>query len=101
MVDNSFRPLSDNAHINFVNQQRDTKVALERFSPAFGPDLLPGMTSIPIGVAPKPHSDKLRLVVDQSSGDHSPNSFISREHVAVPLDILEYFTLPHTFSQTP
>ena len=88
MVDSSFRPLSDNAHINFVNQQRDNKVALERFSPAFGPDLFPGMTSIPIGVVPKPHSDKLHLIVDQSSGDHSLNSFISREHIAVPLDNL-------------
>jgi hypothetical protein len=44
------------------------------------------MTSIPIGVVPKPHSVNLRLVVDQSSGDYSPNSFISRSHVAVPLD---------------
>ena len=88
VVNNSFRPLSDNAHINFVNQQRDTKVALEHFLPAFGPDLFPGMTSIPIGVVPKPHSDKLHLIVDQSSGDHLLNSFISHEHIAVPLDNL-------------
>ena len=66
----------------------DIEVALVRFSPAFGPDLLPGMTSIPIGVVPKPHSDKLCLVVDQSSGDFSPNSLILQEHVAVPLDNL-------------
>jgi hypothetical protein len=88
IVDNSTRPLSDEAHINFVHEQRDAEIALERFSPAFGPDLFPGMTSIPIGVVPKPHSDKLRLVVDQSSGDFSPNSLITREHVAVPLDNL-------------
>jgi hypothetical protein len=46
------------------------------------------MTAIPIGVVPKPHSEKLRLVVDQSSGDFSPNSLISRGDVTVPLDSL-------------
>jgi hypothetical protein len=92
-VDNSFRSLSDETHVSFVREQRNTEMALERFSPAFGPDLLPGMTSIPIGVVPKPHSDKLRLVVDQSSGDFSPNSLISREHVAVPLDSLHHLGL--------
>jgi len=88
LVDNSDRPLMDEKHLSFVREQRDAEVALGRFSPAFGPDLLPGMTSIPIGVVPKPHSDKLRLVVDQSAGDFSPNSLISRENVAVPLDNL-------------
>ena len=86
VVDNSFRPLANQSHIAFVHEQQVMEIALGRLSPAFGPDLLPGMTSIPIGVVPKPHSDKLRLVVDQSSGDCSPNSFISWEHVAVPLD---------------
>jgi len=88
VVDNSSRPLTDEKHVAFVRAQRDTEIALGRFSPAFGPDLLPGMTSIPIGVVPKPHSINLRLVVDQSSGDFSPNSFISRDKVAVPLDNL-------------
>jgi hypothetical protein len=46
------------------------------------------MTAIPIGVVPKPHSTKLHLVVDQSSGENSPNSLIPREHVTVPLDNL-------------
>jgi len=88
VVDNSFRPLTEESHITFTREQRDIEISLNRFSPAFGPDLLPGMTSIPIGVVPKPHSDKLRLVVDQSSGDFSPNSLIPREMVAVPLDSL-------------
>ena len=74
VVDNSSRPLTDEKHVSFVRAQRDAEIALGRFSPAFGPDLLPGMTSIPIGVVPKPHSINLRLVVDQSSGDFSPNS---------------------------
>jgi hypothetical protein len=90
LVDNSFWPLSDQSHTKFVHEQRDTEMALERFSPAFGPDLLPGMTSIPIGVVPKPHSNKLRLVVDQSSGDFSPNTLIPRDRVSVPLDNLHH-----------
>ena len=43
------------------------------------------MIAIPIGVVLKPHSDKLWLVVDQSSGDYSPNSFITQQGVTVPL----------------
>ena len=88
IVDNSSCVIKDPAHVQFVHEQRDYEIRLGRFSPSFGSDLLPGMTSIPIGVVPKPHSDKLRLVVDQSSGDYSPNSFIPRQGVAVPLDNL-------------
>lgn len=88
IVDNSYRPLKEEAHISFARQQRDTEIKLGRFSPSFGPDLLPGMTSIAIGVVPKPHSDKFRLVVDHTVGEHAPNSFIPRERVAVPLDNL-------------
>lgn len=87
IVDNSHRPLREAAHIDFVRKQRDTEMALGRFSPAFE-TLLPGMTSIPIGVVPKPHSVDLRLVVDQTAGDHAPNSLIPREGVSVPLDNL-------------
>lgn len=90
IVDNSFRPLSDEAHVSFAQEQCDAEITFGHFSPAFGPDLLPGMTSIPIGVVPKPHSVNLRLVVDQSTGEHSPNSLISHEHVAVPLDNLHH-----------
>ena len=88
IVDNSSCVIKDPAHVQFVHEQRDYEIRLGRFSPSFGSDLLPGMTSIPIGVVPKPHSDKLRLVVDQSSGDYSPNSVIPRQGVAVPLDNL-------------
>ena len=88
IVDNSSCVIKDPAHVQFVHEQRDYEIQLGRFSPSFGSDLLPGMTSIPIGVVPKPHSDKLRLVVDQSSGDYSLNSFIPQQGVAVPLDNL-------------
>jgi hypothetical protein len=37
---------------------------------------------------PKPHSDKLRLVVDHSAGDFSPNSFIPPDEASVHLDTL-------------
>ena len=47
------------------------------------------MTAIPISVVLKPHSNKLWLVVDQSSRDFTPNSFIPRQRVAVPLDNLQ------------
>jgi len=49
----------------------------DRFSPVFGPDLLPGMYSMPNGVIPKPHSSDLRLVTDHSAGEHALNNFIA------------------------
>ena len=89
IVDNSARVIQDPAHVLFVCEQRDNKIQQGRFSPSFGQHLLPGMTAIPIGVVPKPHSNKLRLVVDQSSGDFTPNSFIPWQSVVVPLDNLQ------------
>ena len=89
IVNNSARVLQDPAHVLFVREQRDYKIQQGRFSPSFGHHLLPRMTAIPIGVVPKPHSNKLRLVVDQSSGDFTPNSFIPQQSVAVPLDNLQ------------
>ena len=92
IVDNSSHIIKDPAHVQFVCEQRDYEIWLGRFSPSFGSDLLPGMTAIPIGVVPKPHSNKLCLVVDQSSGDHSPNSFIPWQGVTAPLNDLHDFS---------
>ena len=89
IVDNSARVIQDPAHVLFVREQRDYKIQQGRFSPSFGQHLLPGMTAITIGVVLKPYSNKLRLVVDQSSGDFAPNSFIPRQSVTVPLDNLQ------------
>jgi hypothetical protein len=58
----------------FARAQIDQEVSLGRFSAPFGPDLLPGMYSSPIGVVPKPWSDKFRLVNDLSAGPFSLNS---------------------------
>jgi hypothetical protein len=79
--------IKDPTHLQFINEQRDEEIRLGRFSCAFDA-LLPGMTTIPLWVVPKPHSDKLRLVVDHSAGDYSPNSYIPSEEASVHLDTL-------------
>ncbi len=48
------------------------------------------MYSIPIGVVPKPRSSKLRLTVDHSAGDYSPNSMIPKWEGHVHLDTLRH-----------
>jgi hypothetical protein len=74
--DNSYRPLKNEEHLAFVQEQVDVEVQLGRFSHSFGLDLLGGMYSTPIHVVPKPNSTKLRLVVDHSAGEFSLNSMI-------------------------
>ncbi|KAI9056378.1 hypothetical protein FKP32DRAFT_1585873, partial [Trametes sanguinea] len=66
---------------SFLREQRDEEIRLERYSPAFGTDLLPGMYNMPVHVVPKPHSDKFRLVNDQSAGSFSLNSMIRPEAI--------------------
>jgi hypothetical protein len=97
VTDNSNAPpIVDNArlqrvrnpeHLRFMEEQRDEEIKLGRFSVAFD-TLLEEMTTIPLWVVPKPHSDKLRLVVDHSAGDFAPNSFISPDDASVHLDTL-------------
>jgi hypothetical protein len=88
IVDNASRQrLIRSDHLQFVLEQRDEEVVLRRFSDPFTP-LLPGMTTVLLWVVPKPHSDKLHLVVDQSAGDFSPNSLIPPEDARVHLDTL-------------
>ncbi|KAF7984094.1 hypothetical protein HWV62_17672 [Athelia sp. TMB] len=90
ICDYSHRPIKEQQHKEFVREQRDIEIAKGRFSEPFGTDLHPGMTAIPIGVVPKPHSDKLCLVVDHSADPHTPNTLIPRECVGVPLDNLHH-----------
>ncbi|KIL70715.1 hypothetical protein M378DRAFT_155654 [Amanita muscaria Koide BX008] len=80
--DASFRPPKTPKERQFLIDQCQTEIDLERFSPAFGKDLLPGMYSMPIHAVPKPSSGKLRLVVDHSSPKFSLNSMISRGDIA-------------------
>jgi hypothetical protein len=86
--DNSHRPLKNSLHGSFVQEQRDAEVSYGQFSPSFGPDFLPGMYSMPIGVVPKPHSDKLRMVFDHSAEPYSLNAMIPPHERSVILDTL-------------
>ncbi|KAG8990289.1 hypothetical protein FRB93_003265 [Tulasnella sp. JGI-2019a] len=72
----------------FVREQRDQEIALGRYSSSFGPNLLPGMQTSPIGVVPKPRSNKLRMIVDQSAGEFALNSYVSRSDAGIRLDNL-------------
>ncbi|EJD45973.1 hypothetical protein AURDEDRAFT_21796, partial [Auricularia subglabra TFB-10046 SS5] len=83
--DNSERPLEDDEHRQFVREHRNSEVAAERWSAPFGPDLMPGMYSSPIGVVPK-GDDAFRLVVDHSAGEYSPNSMITKRPGFLKLD---------------
>ncbi|PIL35153.1 hypothetical protein GSI_02942 [Ganoderma sinense ZZ0214-1] len=74
-------PLIDEHARQFLRDQRDEEIALGRYSPAFGSDLLPGMFSMPIHVVSKPHSDKLRLINNLSAGKYSLNGMIRPESI--------------------
>ena len=88
IVDNAcLQKVKDPRHLQFMKEQRDEEIKLNCFSSAFS-TLLPGMMSIPLWVVLKPHSDKWCLVVDHSTGNYSPNSFISPDDTGVHLDTL-------------
>lgn len=53
--------VKDPRHLRFMEEQRDKEVKQSCFSCAFSM-LLPGMTSIPLWVVPKPHSDTIQQV---------------------------------------
>jgi hypothetical protein len=85
--DASLPPPRDPREAAFLESQRQEEIAKERFSPSFGPDLLPGMYSMPVHAVPKPNSSDLRMVTDQSAGEFSLNSMIPREDISgYPLD---------------
>jgi hypothetical protein len=89
--DNSFRPLKSEAEAKFVKSQIDKEVKLGRYSEAFGPDLLPGMYSMPVHAVPKPGTNKFRLVTDHSAGPYALNSMISWGDIAgVALDNVQH-----------
>ncbi|KAF9007758.1 hypothetical protein BDZ89DRAFT_965477, partial [Hymenopellis radicata] len=76
--DNAWATFPSTAERDFVNNQCEEEVELKRHSPAFGPDLLPGMYSTPNIAVPKPHSEDLRMVANQSAGDFSQNTMIDK-----------------------
>ena len=75
--DFSERPPKTEREAGFLRYQRDIELLAGRYSESFGTDLLPGMYSTPIHSAPKPRSDKLRLINDHSAGEFSLNSMIA------------------------
>ena len=71
--------------------QHDHEHSKGRFSGPFGQDLLPGMYASPIHVVPKLHSEKLRMVINQSARPFSLNSMISRGDIkGFPLDNMRH-----------
>src|ERR1700734_1996004 len=60
----------------------DKEVGTGRYSEDFGPNLLPGMYCSPIHTIPKPGTNTLCLINDQSDGDFSPNSMIDCDDIA-------------------
>ncbi|THU75614.1 hypothetical protein K435DRAFT_706793, partial [Dendrothele bispora CBS 962.96] len=77
--DNSWAPLPSDSEQEFINNQCEAEVEAQRHSPAFGPDLLPGMYSTPNIAVPKPRSEALRLVANQSAGEYCQNNMIDRD----------------------
>ena len=84
--DNSNRYALEPRHIETVRRDIDAEISADRYSKPFGPDLLPGMDSMPYFVIPKPLSVKFRVVIDHSAEPHSLNSCIPRDKVSVVLD---------------
>jgi len=86
-VDESLGTPTDGPEADFLHEQQDHERLTGRFSGLFGQDLLPVMHASPVHTIPKPHSDKLRMVIDQSTGLSSPNLMIRCEDVhGFPLD---------------
>ena len=78
---------NDDTRSSFIRDQCLKERHKGYFSAPFGPELLPGMYSMPIHAVPKPHSVDLRLVNDHSAGPFSLNSMIDHSQVTgFPLD---------------
>lgn len=79
----------DNNTTQFLLDQRDEEIRLDRFSESFGTDLLPGMCAMAIHVIPKPHTTNLRLISNLSAGEYAPNTMIDKADVSnLPLDTI-------------
>jgi hypothetical protein len=101
--DNSDRYTVEEYHEVTVLKDIEAEVAADRYSPNFGPDLLPGMYSMPLFVIPKPRTTKWCVVVDHSAEPHSLNSCIPREKFSVTLDNMHDLglALRHAHSNHP
>jgi hypothetical protein len=79
------QPITNKDKADFIRQQCNEEVKLERWSKPFN-KLLHGMHSSPIAVVPKSTPGKYRLIVDQSCGPHALNSTIPKSQVKIKHD---------------
>jgi hypothetical protein len=89
--DNSDWPIVEPTHQQFLRDQRDMEISLGQLLHSFGTELLPGMYAMPLGVVPKPCSEKLHLINDLSTGKFSCNSMIPAAEHSVWLDGIRVF----------
>ena len=90
--DNSLIHPNSSSEQDFVESQSLIEEEAGRYSPAFGPDLLPGMYSTPMFAVPKPKSHKLRLVSHMSAGPFCQNSMMDfTETKGAHLDTMHNF----------
>jgi hypothetical protein len=81
----------DEKQLLFLRDQCLQEQHKNRYSTSFGPDLLPGMYSMPIHAVPKPNSTDLRLVNDHSAGRFALNNMIDHSRVTgFPWDSLHH-----------
>ncbi len=66
----------------FISRYRDKVITAGHFLEPFGPDLLPGMYSMPVHAVPKPHSEDFRMVSNMSAGSYAPNQMIRHSDIA-------------------
>jgi hypothetical protein len=77
--------------VAFLTTQIELEISKGRFSEAFGPDLLPGMYSMPIHAVPKDNGATYRMVNNHSAEPFSLNSMIDKAHVSPsPLDNMSH-----------
>lgn len=84
----NYKSLSEE-ELAFVEEYAKEEEAAGRYSAEFGPDLLPGMFSMPMYPIPKPGTDKMRLVNDHSAGKFALNSGISKDDVGMRQDNIQ------------
>lgn len=78
-------PLSDDV-LNFVESYAKQEEDAGRYSHPFGPDLMPGMYSMPVHAVPKSNSDKLRLINNHSAGRWALNAMIDKNNIGMRPD---------------
>ncbi|KIK66431.1 hypothetical protein GYMLUDRAFT_55692 [Collybiopsis luxurians FD-317 M1] len=76
--DNSWTTLMSDVERDFIDAQCEAEVEAGCHSPAFSPDLLPGMYSTPVIAILKAHSEDLHLVANQSAGVFCQNSMVDK-----------------------